>query len=79
MECILFFTEDHNTENHNPKQLTFALREKHDDKCGGDPQLAPTINDRYRINRLSKKIEWYDVIEDEFRPYSEAVKSRKSK
>ena len=41
----------------------FALHEKHNAKCGGDPETNPVV-DRYRVRRASGEIERYDVVND---------------
>jgi len=64
--CVTFDTEE-------TTRIYFqvALREKHDKKCGGDPDIAPVI-DRYRVNRASGKMEWYNPTEDNYEPYNPA-------
>ena len=51
----------------------FALHEKHNAKCGGDPETNPVV-DRYRVRRASGEIELYDVVSDTWKSYG--VKSR---
>ena len=66
LDCVTFETEE-------TTRIYFqvALREKHDTKCGGDPDTAPVI-DRYRIGRASGKIEWYNPTDDNYQPYNPA-------
>lgn len=71
MECVNVFVEEESS-----KSFTVAIRENHNPHCGGDPDVAPVI-DRFRISRTKKTIEWYDVIDDDYRPYAEAVERRK--
>jgi hypothetical protein len=69
LDCVMFDTEE-------TTRIYFqvALREKHNKKCGGDPDTSPVI-DRYRVNRASGKIERYAATEDTWKPYDPA-KSR---
>ena len=48
-----------------------TLREKHNAKCGGDPDTSPII-DRYRVSRASGKIEWMNAVEDNWQRYDPA-------
>ena len=70
LSCILFLTEE-KTNNY----FDFAVREKHGDGCPGDPNTAPIV-DRFRVNRVTKNIQWYDPVEDELRPYKTMLKLR---
>ena len=63
LNCITF-TTDEITRTY----FEFALHEKHDAKCGGDPDTSPVI-DRYRVSRASGRIELYDVANDRWQPY----------
>lgn len=63
LNCVSYVTEE-TTRTY----FEFALREKHDAKCGGDPDTSPVI-DRYRVNRASGKIELYDAPADRWQPY----------
>ncbi len=65
-DCVTFETEE-TTRIY----VEFALREKHNAKCGGDPDTNPVI-DRYRVNRASGKIEWYDPTADNWQSYDPA-------
>src|SRR5215475_15935586 len=58
LDCISYITEE-NTKAY----FQFVLREIHNAKCGGDPEVSPAI-DRYRVYRHSGKIEQYEVVED---------------
>ena len=64
LNCVAYQTEE-TTRTY----FEFALREKHEGKCGGDPELTPII-DRYRVNRASGKIELYDAPADRWQPYA---------
>lgn len=56
------------TESVDARFVEFALMENHTPQCGGDPATSP-VRDRYRINRVTKRIESYDVAEDDWQPY----------
>jgi len=66
LDCVSFETEE-------TTRIYFevAVREKHNAKCGGDPETSPVI-DRYRVNRASGKIEWNDAVNDTWLPYDAA-------
>lgn len=66
LDCVTFDTEE-------TTRIYFqvALREKHDKKCGGDPDTSPVI-DRYRVGKASGRIEWYNPTEDNYEPYNPA-------
>ena len=68
--CLLIITEE-TTENY----FDFAVHEKHGGECQGDPNTSPIL-DRFRINRITKEIQWYDVVEDGFAPYSAMLLKR---
>lgn len=66
LDCVTFGTDE-------TTRIYFqvAVREKHNTKCGGDPEISPVI-DRYRVNRASGRIEWYNAPEDTWKPYDPA-------
>jgi hypothetical protein len=66
LDCVTFDTEE-------TTRIYFqvALREKHNKKCGGDPDTSPVI-DRYKVNRASGRMEWYAATEDTWKPYDPA-------
>lgn len=66
LDCVTFETEE-TTRTY----FEFAVREKHNAKCGGDPETSPVI-DRYRVNRASGKIEWNDAVNETWLPYDPA-------
>jgi hypothetical protein len=70
LSCLSFMTEV-KTKDH----FDFAIHEKHGGKCPGDPNTAPIV-DRFRVNRLTGKILWYDVTAGEFLPYGAVLKTR---
>jgi hypothetical protein len=64
LNCVTFDTE----EKRDP-YFEIALREKHTADCGGDPDTAPVVA-RYRVYRLSGKIEWLNTTENNWQPYN---------
>lgn len=66
LECISYGTEE--TTN---TYFEFVLREKHDAKCGGDPEISPAI-DRYRVYRRSGKIDQWEAASDTWHAYKGA-------
>jgi len=70
ISCLLFITEEA-TE----KYFDFAVREKHGGECPGDPNTSPIV-DRFRINRMTKEIQWYDVLDADFVPYNTMLSTR---
>jgi hypothetical protein len=66
LDCVTYGAEE---TTH--AYFQFVLRENHNAKCGGDPEINPVV-DRYRVYRGSGKIEWLERIEDSWRPYNPA-------
>ena len=62
-DCISYITEETTSA-----YFQFVLRENHNAKCGGDPEISPAI-DRYRVYRRAGKIEWLEQVEDRWRRY----------
>src|SRR5881275_3446014 len=58
LDCFTYDTEE--TTN---AYFQFARREKHDAKCGGDPETSPVVA-RYRVYRRSDKIERWQPTDD---------------
>ena len=56
------------TEETTNAYFEFVLREIHNAKCGGDPEISPAI-DRYRVYRRSGKIQQWEAAEDKWHPY----------
>jgi len=44
-------------------RFDIAVREIHDDRCGGDPDVMPVI-ERFRVTRRPAAIARYDVVND---------------
>jgi len=53
-----------------------AIREKHDEKCGGDPATA-SIVDRFRVLRGTSTVQWYDPVNGEYLPFERFLESRR--
>jgi hypothetical protein len=66
LDCVTYGTEEI-----TDMYFQFVLREKHDAKCGGDPDTNPAI-DRYRVLRASGKIEWWKATDDSWHRYNPA-------
>src|SRR5437867_2817195 len=66
MGCFTYDTEE--TTN---AYFQFALREKHDAKCGGDPETSPVVA-RYRVYRRSGKIDRWQPTDDSWHRYDPA-------
>lgn len=66
LDCVTYITEET-----TGTYFEFALREKHEAKCGGDPEVSPIV-DRYRVYRRSGKIERYQPIDDTWQCYNPA-------
>lgn len=64
--CITY-----DTEETTDAYFQFALREKHDAKCGGDPETSPVVA-RYRVYRRSGKIEKWEAASDTWHAYKGA-------
>ena len=64
--CITY-----DTEETTDAYFQFALREKHDAKCGGDPETSPVVK-RYRVHRRSGKIEQWEAASDTWHAYKGA-------
>ena len=64
LDCVTYGTEE-TTDAY----FQFVLREKHNAKCGGDPEASSAI-DRYRVYRRSGKIEWWEPIKDNWQRYN---------
>jgi hypothetical protein len=59
------------TEETTDAYFQFYLREIHNAKCGGDPEVSPIV-DRYRVYRRSGKIERWKPIDDSWHRYDPA-------
>jgi len=70
LSCLSFFTEEKTTD-----YFDIAIHEKHGGMCPGDPNTWPIV-DRFRVNRFTKSIQWYEPTEGEWRPYGAVLKAR---
>jgi len=66
LDCV-----EYGTEETTDSYFEFVLREIHNAKCGGDPEMSHVL-DRYRVYRRSGKIEQYEVAQDEWHAYKGA-------
>lgn len=66
LDCLTYSTEETTSA-----YFQFVLRENHNAKCGGDPEVSPVV-DRYRVYRRSDKIEWLEKIEGNWQSYNPA-------
>lgn len=73
LACLSFVTE-----KKTKKFIDIAILEKHGGKCPGDLDTSPVV-DRFRVNRLTHKIEWFEPIEGELKPYRAVLKFRLEK
>ena len=73
LSCLLFFTEEKTKD-----YFDFGIHEKHGGQCPGDPNTSPIV-DRFRVDRLTKKIQWYEPTEGEYLPYKAVLKARLKK
>lgn len=70
-ECLRF-----QVEQCDAQQVDIAVRELHNESCGGDPATAPVV-DRFRVQRLTQTIEWYHAAKGEYRPFNQMPELRK--
>ncbi len=70
LSCLSFFTEEKTKD-----YFDIAIHEKHGGKCPGDPNTWPIV-DRFRVNRFTKRIQWYEPTEGEWLPYRAVLKAR---
>jgi hypothetical protein len=55
LACLSFMTE-----RATKSYFDVGVHEKHGGKCPGDPSTYPIV-DRFRVNRKTGKIQWYDT------------------
>lgn len=73
LSCLNFLPEENTKE-----YFDIGIYEKHGGKCPGDPNTSPVV-DRFRVDRLSNKIQWYEPTEGEYLPYKAVLKARLKK
>jgi hypothetical protein len=66
LDCVMYMTEE-TTDAY----FQFVLREIHNAKCRGAPEVSPVV-DRYRVYRRSGKIELWKFIDDSWHRYNPA-------
>jgi hypothetical protein len=71
IECLRFMLEG-TTSQH----FDFAVRERHDGKCPDDPAVEPIV-DRFRINRTTREILWYEAANGDYVAYARMKQRRK--
>jgi hypothetical protein len=59
------------TEETTAAYFQFYVREIHNAKCGGAPDVSPIV-DRYRVYRRSGKIQQWQATDDTWQPYKPA-------
>src|SRR5262245_17041641 len=59
------------TEETTDAYFQFYVREIHNAKCGGAPEVSPVV-DRYRVYRRSGKIEQWKPTDDSWHRYDSA-------
>lgn len=70
LSCLYFLPEENTKE-----YFDIGIYEKHGGKCPGDPNTSPVV-DRFRVDRSSSKIQWYEPTEGEYLPYKAVLKAR---
>jgi len=61
--CFLIDPRDVSAEGKSV--LSLKVREKHNKKCGGDPETMPTAG-IFRVNTSSCRIDEFNIAEDEY-------------
>ena len=57
--------------------IMVTIRQHNGEGSGGDPNVSPALFHFY-VRESDGTIEWYDVVEDQRRPWSEFLKSLKA-
>jgi hypothetical protein len=71
-ECVTFMAEGELN-----RHFDIAIREKHNEKCGGDPATAP-VRDRFRVLRGTRTVQWYEPVNGEYVPFERFLQSRRN-
>ena len=58
------------------RHFDIAIREKHNEKCGGDPARAPVV-DRFRVLRGTRTVQWFDPVNAQYVPFERFLASRR--
>lgn len=64
LDCLAFVAEDTSPNQLKAARWEFAAREIHNDRCGGDPAVAP-VRDRYAVS-ASGKVLVYNAAEADY-------------
>jgi hypothetical protein len=67
LDCLTFMNENDTPANATADRWEFAAREIHDQRCGGDPDVAP-VRDRYQVD-ASGKVLVYNAAEADYTPF----------
>ena len=70
-ECLGYMDDGEDDQYEN-----ISIHEVHDKRCPGDPETYPRV-DSFRINRLTRQLEWLS-LDGDYQPYSH-LKHRKNK
>lgn len=70
-ECLSFMAEGEIGEH-----FDVAIRERHTGKCGGDERTSPIV-DRFRVERGSGAILWYDPAAGGYAPFEAFARRRR--
>jgi hypothetical protein len=62
LSCLSYMVEERSI-----RSFDIAVREKHDKRCGGDPNVMPVV-ERFRVARSRVKLWRYDVVGDRYLP-----------
>ena len=62
-DCLQYFLD-----RCTARTVDISLHEDHADRCGGDPGTSPRV-DSFRVYRRGKRIDWYNVANDAWRPF----------
>ena len=62
-DCLRYFLD-----RCTAKTVDISLHEDHAARCGGDPATSPRV-DSFRVYRRGKRIDWYNVVNDAWRPF----------
>jgi len=69
-ECLGYIVEDI-----TDKDYDIAVHEVHTGNCGGDPKTSPLV-DRFRVDRLTGRLTWYNIEEGDYIEYSLRKKAK---
>ncbi len=58
MSCLTVFAEEREKE-----YFDFSVHENHGGNCPGNPNASPVV-DRFRVDRSTRRIQWYDPADD---------------